>query len=201
MTDTQTENIYQLLDKAREIIRSKEPKVDGENEFSKYKYFTPAFVEKITSEACKEVGCICVCDLDADEYGLYQEINFINLSKPDERITTLLRTKHGEITATNEAQQMGGTDTYSERYLKMKLFGIKDNSSDPDSKDHKPKAEKRDEVTSWFDPKNEQHAESVFKYRSEGMSGEDIVKKIRSTDGFGISKKNAQAIIDNSSAQ
>ena len=50
-----------------------------------------------------------------------------------------MRTKHGSITATNETQQMGGTDTYSERYIKMKVFQIKDNNLDIDSQDNRPK--------------------------------------------------------------
>jgi len=35
---------------------------------------------------------------------------------------------------------MGGTDTYSERYLKQKVFQIKDNNLDPDSQDNRAKA-------------------------------------------------------------
>ena len=50
-----------------------------------------------------------------------------------------MRTKHGS-TATNETQQMGGTDTYSERYIKMKVFQIKDNNLDIDSQDNRTKA-------------------------------------------------------------
>ena len=54
----------------------------------------------------------------------------------DEEVVFTLRTAMGEMKATNTTQQMGGTDTYSERYLKMKVFQIKDNNVDPDSKDN-----------------------------------------------------------------
>ena len=44
-----------------------------------------------------------------------------------------------EIKATNIAQQLGGCVTYTERYLKMSLFGITDNQLDFDTTENTKK--------------------------------------------------------------
>lgn len=202
-TTATDKNIFQRLKEAREFVRKESPTKDGENEFSNFKYFTPEFVEDLTTRAADSVGCICICDLKADEFGYFQTLRFLNIQNPEEFIDFELRTKHGEITATNAAQQMGGTDTYSERYVKMKAFGIKDNSIDPDAHDGSKggKAKKanpaQEKVETWFNPKNAQHMQSVNTYRKQGLTGEEIVGKIRETPGFGISKVNAASIINN----
>jgi hypothetical protein len=127
--------IYEKLNKAREEVRTGGYTKDGRNEYSKYDYFTPETVEKIVSEVCAKNKLLTVCNFLADQYGLYQELRLIDLEDTEEMVF-ILRTAMGEMKATNATQQMGGTDTYSERYLKMKVFQIKDNNVDPDSKDN-----------------------------------------------------------------
>lgn len=199
---SETTTIHQKLVNVRKYVKDQNPSKDAENEHSKYFYFTPEFIENLVTEACETENCMCLCDLMADEFGYYQRLRFFEVTKPDDFIECQLRTKHGEITATNAAQQMGGTDTYSERYVKMKFFCIKDNNIDPDAQDQtkgKKKAAgsstQNNEVKEWFNPKNGQHMDALESYRASGMSGEDIVKKIRSTPGLGISRVNADKII------
>lgn len=127
--------IYNKLNSAREKVRTGGYTKDGRNEYSKYDYFTPETVEKIVSEVCTENKLLTICNLKADEYGLFQELTLVDLES-DEILVFTLRTERGEMKATNATQQMGGTDTYSERYLKMKVFQIKDNNIDPESKDN-----------------------------------------------------------------
>jgi len=130
-------NIYQKLNEARKLIRESEVKKDGVNQFSKYSYFTPEQVENLVAEACEKTGTICLTSLDKDEFGYYQVLSFVDMEKPEEKIAFRLRTDRPEIKATNLTQQMGGMDTYSERYIKMKTFQIKDNSMDFDSQDNR----------------------------------------------------------------
>lgn len=130
-------NILNKLHEARKIVRSGKYKKDGRNEYSKYDYFTPEMVEKIVSEVTEAQKMICICNLRRDEHGLYQELKLIDLEKEGEDITFELATTMGEMKATNQTQQMGGTDTYSERYIKMKVFQIKDNNLDFDSHDNR----------------------------------------------------------------
>lgn len=130
--------LLEKLQKAREIIKTSDLKKAGRNEYSKFDYYTPEQVESLVDKACKETNTIILCNLKADEFGLFQTLDFIDLES-EEKLTFEMRTKHGSITATNETQQMGGTDTYSERYIKMKVFQIKDNNLDLDSQDNRPK--------------------------------------------------------------
>lgn len=132
-------NIYEKLNKARELVRNTKHKKAGTNEYSKYDYFTPEQVEMIVAEVCEATKMLPLCDLMRNEHGLYQMMTLVDLEKPEDKLTFSLATIQGEMKATNATQQMGGTDTYSERYIKMKVFQIKDNNLDPDSKDHSAK--------------------------------------------------------------
>jgi len=132
-----SKNIYQKLQEARKLVRETKHKKAGTNKFSNYDYYTPEQVEQIVAEVTEATGTVCLCSLKADENGLYQELTLVDVETPDNQVSFQLRTKHGQIKATNEAQQMGGTDTYSERYIKMKVFQIKDNNLDPDSQDNR----------------------------------------------------------------
>jgi hypothetical protein len=133
-------NLYEKLDKARELVRATKHKKAGTNTYSKYDYFTPEQVELIVAEVCKETKMLPICSLRRNEYGLFQELSLINLEETKETpLVFELATVKGELKATNETQQMGGTDTYSERYLKMKVFQIKDNNLDFDAHDNSKK--------------------------------------------------------------
>ncbi len=138
--------IYQKLKEARDLVRSGKYKKDGTNTYSKYDYFTPEMVEHIVSDVTDKTNTICICNLKADEYGIYQEMIFQDL-EDDSNITFQLRTERGDMKATNTTQQMGGTDTYSERYIKMKVFQIKDNNLDFDSHDHRETVQEPQKAT------------------------------------------------------
>ena len=127
-------NALLKLKEARALIKQSNLKKTGYNEYSKFDYYTPEQVEHLVDNACDKTNSIVLCNLKADEHGLYQTLDFIDLES-EEKLSFEMRTKHGSITATNETQQMGGTDTYSERYIKMKVFQIKDNNLDFDSQD------------------------------------------------------------------
>lgn len=133
--------LYAKLDQARELVRKTKHKKKGKNTFSKYSYFTPEQVELIVAEVCKETKVVPLMSLKRNEYGLYQEMTLVNLDDLNEKpLVFELATVIGELKATNATQQMGGTDTYSERYLKMKVFQIKDNNLEFDSYDQTNKA-------------------------------------------------------------
>ena len=135
----ETKNIYQKLAQARSLIHKAKVKKEGRNTYSAYDYFTPEQVEGLVADACEAVNAICITSLKKDEMGYLQVLDFVDLENPGgERIHFELRTERPEIKATNLTQQMGGMDTYSERYIKMKVFQIKDNNLDFDSQDNRP---------------------------------------------------------------
>ena len=132
-------NIYEKLDKARELIRNTPLTKTASG--GMFKYFTPEEVESLVAGACAEHKLLPLCNLRRNEFGLYQEMTLIDLEeKPNvgqqiytpHQITFTLATEKGSLKNTNESQNMGSTDTYSERYIKMKVFQIKDNNLDPD---------------------------------------------------------------------
>ena len=132
--------LLEKLQEARNHVKSTKHKKDGRNDYSKFDYFTPVTVDAIVTEACAETKVIPVCNLMRNEFGPYQEMKLYNLEDTkEEPLIFHLATAQSAMTATNEAQQWGGTDTYSERYIKMKVFEIKDNNLDPDSKDNSVK--------------------------------------------------------------
>lgn len=138
--------ILERLAKARKIIRETKIKKLGNNTYSKYMYFTPEQVEQLVADACEKTNTIVICNLLADEHGYYQTLEFISIDNPKDKLSFELRTEKGAITATSATQQMGGTDTYSERYIKMKVFQIKDNNLDPDSQDNRKSASKENKA-------------------------------------------------------
>jgi hypothetical protein len=140
-------NIYEKLAQARQVIRDTNAKRAGHNDYSKYDYFTPEQVEALVAEACEQTKTICLTSLKQDQFGFYQELRFVDLESKESDVfantnergclTFELRTEKPTIKATNETQQMGGMDTYSERYIKMKVFQIKDNNLDFDAGDNR----------------------------------------------------------------
>ena len=123
-------NIYEKLDKARELIRNTPLKKTASG--GMFKYFTPEEVESLVAEACKEQKLLPLCHLKRNEFGLVQHLQLVDLEKIEDIIGFELATEKGSLKNTNESQNMGSTDTYSERYIKMKVFQIKDNNLDPD---------------------------------------------------------------------
>jgi len=129
--------IYIKLAEARKLVRETKHTKKGRNTYSKYDYYTPEQVELIVSEVCEKTKLLPICNLIRNEYGLYQELILVDLENQEEQLPFIMATEKGEITATNQTQQMGGTDTYSERYIKMKVFQIKDNNLDFDAQEPK----------------------------------------------------------------
>ena len=89
-------NVLEKLKKARDIVKSSNLKKEGRNDYSKFDYYTPEQVEALVDKACKETGTIVLCNLKADEFGLYQTLDFIDLES-EEKISFEMRTKHGSI--------------------------------------------------------------------------------------------------------
>ena len=156
----ETKNIYEKLAQARSLIHKTKVKKDGRNTYSGYDYFTPEQTEGLVFDACEAVNAICITSLKKDELGYFQVLDFVDLENPSgEKIHFELRTERPEIKATNLTQQMGGMDTYSERYIKMKVFQIKDNNLDFDSQDNRPPAPQKT-----FTPQGQKmHATAVAK--------------------------------------
>lgn len=130
-------NLLTKLASAKAEIKATNLKKEGRNSYSNYDYFTPSQVEFLVSTACKNNNLLTKFDLIRNELGVYGQLTVYDLES-GEKLTAEMASAIPEIKATNIAQQLGGCVTYTERYLKMSLFGITDNRLDFDTTE-KPK--------------------------------------------------------------
>ena len=125
----------ELLNKlaaAKAEIKATKLKKEGKNTFSNYEYFTPSQIEFLVATACHNNKLLTLFDLIRNDLGVYGRLTIYDLES-GEKLTTEMASAIPEIKATNIAQQLGGCVTYTERYLKMSLFGITDNQLDFDT--------------------------------------------------------------------
>jgi hypothetical protein len=80
------------------------------------------------------------------------------------------------IKATNATQQIGGAVTYTERYLSMVAFDIKDNNLDFDSQDNRPKPEQKPKLKELL-PSDKSNWEKVKKALIDGYTIDQIKTK------------------------
>ncbi len=132
-------NIYKKLHEARKYIKTCGAKKQGRNEFSKYDYFTPEQTAQLVFEACENQKLITLFDLVRNEFGCNGILTIVDIETPDSKLTFNMATDIPVMKATNATQQLGGAVTYTERYLLMTAFDIKDNNLDLDSKDNSDK--------------------------------------------------------------
>jgi len=135
-------NIYEKLASAREQIKNTKLKKKGKNSFSKYEYFTPEQIDALVFDACQANKLLTVFELSRNEYGLQGVLMVVDVENPEQYIKFRQATDIPAIKATNIAQQMGGMVTYTERYLSMTAFNIKDNSLDFDTTENTKKQAK-----------------------------------------------------------
>jgi hypothetical protein len=127
------------LNKARMHIKKNKQKKKGYNKYSEYPYFEPEQIEEMVSNACQMFNLFTKFDLKRNELGLTGYLTVIDL-ETKETLIFEMASAIPNITATNETQKLGGCVTYTERYLQMTAFSIKDNSLDLDSHKTTPKA-------------------------------------------------------------
>ena len=133
---TKVPNLLERLASAREHIRVTPTKKQGRNSFSKYDYFTPSQISGLVSDACKENGLIATYNFLRGAEGLEAVLTVHEIST-GESINFTMAAAEANIKATNDMQKLGGTMTYTERYLKMTAFDITDNNLDLDNGDNR----------------------------------------------------------------
>jgi len=129
------------LFKARQTIREMDVKKKGRNTYSNYDYFTPEQISGMVAKVNNELELFTQFNLVRTELGLMARLSISDLKTEGDVLTFEIATEIPEIKATNVAQQLGGCVTYSERYLLMIAYDIKDNALDFDSQDNRKKPE------------------------------------------------------------
>lgn len=131
----------ELLNKlaaAKAEIKATKLKKEGKNTYSNYEYFTPSQIEFLVANACHANKLLTSFDLIRNDLGVYGRLTVYDLES-GKSLSTEMASAIPEIKATNTAQQLGGCVTYTERYLKMSLFGITDNQLDFDTTENTKK--------------------------------------------------------------
>jgi hypothetical protein len=168
----------ELLNKlaaAKAEIKATKLKKEGRNTYSNYDYFTPSQIEFLVANACHANKLLTSFDLIRNDLGVYGRLTVYDLES-GESLSTEMASAIPEIKATNIAQQLGGCVTYTERYLKMSLFGITDNQLDFDTTENTKKqtetAPKAPEQPKVIDTKK-----IVFNYLSNNAEALSYYKK------------------------
>ena len=152
----ETMKLIDKIAKCKAEIKESKLKKEGYNKFSNYNYFTPSQVEMLVNQVCNNNKLLTKFDLIRDNLGIFGKLTIYDCESL-EKLEYIMASAIPDIKATNISQQLGGAVTYTERYLKMSVFGIVDNNLDFDSKnesknENKP-AGKTDERP-WLSDKN-----------------------------------------------
>lgn len=131
--------VLKKIASARDAIKNSDLKKAGRNTHSNYDYYTPEQVSKLVNDACNTLSLLNTYELIRTEHGLLAQVTVFDLESDEYKLFSMA-TEIPSITATNIAQQLGGAVTYSERYLLMSIYDIKDNNLDFDTP-QKPKKE------------------------------------------------------------
>jgi len=170
----------ELLNKlaaAKAEIKATKLKKEGKNTYSNYEYFTPSQIEFLVAAACHNNKLLTSFDLIRNELGVYGRLTVYDLES-GEKLTAEMATAIPEIKATNIAQQLGGCVTYTERYLKMSLFGITDNQLDFDTTENtKKQAETKTATKAPEQPKIIDTKKVIFDYLANNAEALSYYKK------------------------
>ena len=162
---------------AKAEIKATKLKKEGKNTFSNYEYFTPSQIEFLVATACHNNKLLTSFDLIRNDLGVYGRLTIYDLES-GEKLTTEMASAIPEIKATNIAQQLGGCVTYTERYLKMSLFGITDNQLDFDTTENtKKQAEPKPSAKAPEQPKIIDTTKIVFNYLANNAEALSYYKK------------------------
>ena len=124
--------VLKKINQAIEIIKNSKLVKEGRNDFSKYNYFTPDQVDVLVYSACKELDIHNKFDLIRNEYGIFGRLTVTDL-KSGKQAEYFMASDIPVIKATNIAQQLGGSMTYTKRYLLMNVYSITDHNLDFDT--------------------------------------------------------------------
>lgn len=113
-------NIYEKIQEVKIRLLKSNIKKSGVNKFAGYNYYELAdFTPKII-EFCTELKLFTAISFDRE----LAKLTIINSENPEERIEYTSPIEELELKGCNKIQALGGTETYSRRYLYMSAFDI-----------------------------------------------------------------------------
>lgn len=116
-------NIYEKITNIKSDFLKANVKKSGKNKFANYTYYELADITPVLIELCKQYGIFTKFSYTKDQATL----EIVNIEKPTEREIYTSPMEELELKGCNKIQALGGSETYSRRYLYMSAFDIIEN--------------------------------------------------------------------------
>ena len=116
-------NIYEKITNIKSEFLKANIKKSGKNKFANYTYYELADITPVLIELCKKYGIFTKFSYTKDQATL----EIVNIEKPDEREVYTSPMEELDLKGCNKIQALGGSETYSRRYLYMSAFDIIEN--------------------------------------------------------------------------
>lgn len=117
--------VYEKLNDARLEFQKKNVKKSGHNKFAGYSYYELSDILPAINEIAKELKFSCVVTFGTD----IAQLEFIDVEKPQDRITFLSPMSKASLKGCHEVQNLGAVETYIKRYLYQNCFEIVENDA------------------------------------------------------------------------
>lgn len=116
-------NIYEKITNIKSEFLKANVKKSGKNKFANYTYYELADITPVLIELCKQYKIFTKFSYTKDEATL----EIVNIENPTEREKYTSPMEELELKGCNKIQALGGSETYSRRYLYMSAFDIIEN--------------------------------------------------------------------------
>lgn len=129
-------NIYLKIQNVKEKLLKENIKKSGKNKFAGYDYYELADFTPSIIKFCNEERLFTRISFDKE----LATLEIIDIDKPEDKISYTSPMEELELKGCNKIQALGGTETYSRRYLYMVAFDIIENDMfDSTTTEDKPK--------------------------------------------------------------
>ena len=116
-------NLYEKIQNIKKDFLEANIKKTGKNKFANYTYYELSDITPVLINLCNEYKVFT-------KFSYTQELatlEIINIEKPEEKEIYTSPMEELELKGCNKIQALGGTETYSRRYLYMSAFDIIEN--------------------------------------------------------------------------
>ena len=116
-------NIYEKVQKIKDMILRANLKKSGRNAFAGYSYYELSDILPFIIKSCNELKLFTKIDFTEE----VATLEIINAEEPNEKIQYPSPMKELSLKGANAIQALGGVETYQRRYLYMTAFDITEN--------------------------------------------------------------------------
>lgn len=119
----ENKNIYEKIQLVKGEFLKRNVKKSGKNKFAGYTYYELSDITPVLIELNNKYGLFTSFSYTRE----LATLTIINIDKPDEKIEYTSPMEELELKGCNKIQALGGSETYSRRYLYMSAYDIIEN--------------------------------------------------------------------------